>query len=180
MTDDDICGAPTGDDEPCQNPATEGDSCWIESHGGHASGHGRPSAFTDKRARAAVAAAEKGKSESGVEREVGVGERTIFGPEGWIEQDLTFTDTDGTERDFSRALRRARAQGEDEWIREGRGEVGDSSFAKFMLSTSYDYVKTERREIEAEVDQTTTHELGESERDLALETLRELQEAESE
>ena len=35
MSDDEICGAPTdADGEPCQNPATEGDSCWIDSHGG--------------------------------------------------------------------------------------------------------------------------------------------------
>jgi len=34
MTDDDICGHPTADDTPCQNPASEGDSCWIDAHGG--------------------------------------------------------------------------------------------------------------------------------------------------
>ena len=175
MTDEDVCGAPTTGDKPCQNPVTEGNSCWIESHGGDVDGHGRPSAFTDELARTAVAAAEKGKSESGVEREVGVGERTIFGPDGWVDQELTFVDEDGTERDFSRALRRARARGEDEWIDEGRGDDGDSSFAKFMLSTSYGYIKTEKREVEANVEQTTTHELGDEERDLALETIRQLQ-----
>jgi hypothetical protein len=114
--------------------------------------HGRPSEFTDDLARAAIDAAETGKSESGVEREVGVGERTIFGPDGWVNQDLTFVGADGTERDFSRALRRARARGEDEWIDEGRGENGDSSFAKFMLSTSYGYVKTEKREVDMDAD----------------------------
>lgn len=107
---------------------------------------GRPSTFSDELARRAIAAAEKGKSESGIEREVGVGDRTIFGVGGWVDQDLTFGDSDGQRRKFSRALRRARGRGEEDWIEEGRSEDGDSSFAKFMLSTSFDYVKTERRE----------------------------------
>ncbi len=51
--------------------------------------------------------------------------------------------------------------------------------AKFLLASSYDYKKTERREVEADVDQTTTHELGEDEKEMALETIRELQERES-
>lgn len=111
-------------------------------------GHGgRPSAFTDELARRAIQAAEKGKSQAGVEREVGVGDRTIFGDDGWVDQDLTFEDEDGEKREFSRALRRARGRGEDDWINEGRGDDGDSSFAKFMLASSYDYKKTEKHEV---------------------------------
>jgi hypothetical protein len=153
---DDLCGAETGAGGECQNPATEGDSCWIESHGGHAQtgAGGRPSTFTDDLARMAIAAAEKGKSERGIEREVGVGRDTIFSENGWIEQGHTFTDADGTTRKFSVAIERARARGEDEWIREGRGDDGDSSFAKFMLSTSYGYIKTEKREVDMDVDAT--------------------------
>ena len=115
-------------------------------------GKGRPAGFTDDLARRAIEAARKGKSESGIEREVGVGDRTIFGDGGWLDQDLTYVTDDGQRRDFSRVLRRARGDGEDQWIEEGRSEDGDSSFAKFMLSTSYDYVKTEKREIDADVD----------------------------
>jgi len=180
MTEDELCGAECADGTPCEHPAG---SCPVPSHDSDedddVENHGRPSAFSDKLARRAIAAAEKGKSESGIEREVGVGDRTIFGDDGWVDQGHTFVDADGTERDFSRALRRARARGEDEWLTEGRGEEGDSSFAKFMLASSYDYKKTEKREVEADVDQTTTHELGADEKEMALETIRELQERES-
>ncbi|MFC5135484.1 MULTISPECIES: helix-hairpin-helix domain-containing protein [Haloferacaceae] len=112
-----------------------------EPHGG------RDSTFTDELARRAISAAEKGKSQAGIEREVGVGDRTIFGDDGWIDQEFTFVDEDGEQRQFSRALRRARGRGEDDWIHQGRDEDGDSSFAKFMLASSYDYKKTEKREV---------------------------------
>jgi len=108
---------------------------------------GRPSTFTDELARRAIQAAEKGKSEAGIEREVGVGDRTIFGDDGWIDQGLTYEDEAGGEREFSRALRRARGRGEDDWIKQGRDDDGDSSFAKFMLASSYGYKKTEKREV---------------------------------
>lgn len=149
MSDDtELCGADTTGDQPCQNPAGEDGSCWIPTHGSDddVENPGRPSTFTDELARRAIDAAETGKSEAGIEREVGVGDRTIFGDDGWVDQGHTFVDEDGQKRDFSRALRRARARGEDEWLDEGRGEDGDSSFAKFMLASSYDYKKTEKHE----------------------------------
>lgn len=143
---DDICGYEgTTTGEPCRHPAG---SCPVDSHSTGAGG--RPSTFTDELAQQAITAAEKGKSESGIEREVGVGHRTIFGDDGWVDQDLTFTDNGGETREFSSAIRRARARGEDDWVAEGRGEDGDTSFAKFMLSTSYGYVKTEKREVSGE------------------------------
>lgn len=152
---DDTCGAPTqgGDGPPCQNPTSRSRDptrCWIPSHNDPEAENpqGSPSTFCDEDARIAVEAARKGKSESGVEREVGVGEGTIFGKGGWLDQEHTYTDVKGNERDFFRSLRRARSTGEDGWIEEGRGEDGDSSFAKFMLSTSYEYVKTEKQELE--------------------------------
>lgn len=142
---DDICGAECVDGSECQHPAG---SCPVPSHadGDAENPQGSPSTFTDEDARLAIGAARKGKSESGIEREVGVGEGTIYGDGGWVDQELTYVDENGQERDFSRALRRARSEGEDGWIREGRGENGDSSFAKFMLASSYDYKKTEKRE----------------------------------
>jgi hypothetical protein len=152
MSNDNICGAECADGTPCEHPAG---SCPVPSHDPDADDdvdnpHGRPSAFSDELARRAIAAAEKGKSEGGIEREVGVGDRTIFGDDGWVDQAHTFVDADGTERDFSRALRRARARGEDEWLDEGRSDDGDSSFAKFMLASSYDYKKTEKKEVTGE------------------------------
>lgn len=50
MSDDmDICGYEDTDrGYPCQNPATDGDSCWLEGHGGNVDhpGGGRPKGST--------------------------------------------------------------------------------------------------------------------------------------
>ena len=149
---DDVCGHPTegGDGPPCQNPAGENGRCHIPSHNDPDAENpqGSRSTFTDEDARIAIMAARKGKSERGIERQVGVSKNTIFGDDGWLYQDHRFTDENGNVVDFFTALMRARSDGEDEWIEEGRGEDGDASFAKFMLATSYDYKKTEKQEVE--------------------------------
>lgn len=49
MTDEsDTCGAETASGTPCQNPVTDGDSCWIPTHGGNAEDHGKRSTRLDK------------------------------------------------------------------------------------------------------------------------------------
>ena len=150
MTDNGICGAECVDGSACQHPAG---SCPVPSHSDDSvneNPQGSRTTFNDEDARIAVGAARKGKSESGIEREVGVAERAIFGDGGWLDQGHIFTNENGNERDFFRALRRARGEGEDDWIDEGRGDGGDSSFAKFMLASSYDYKTTETHEYTGE------------------------------
>lgn len=135
MTDDDICGHPTqgGDGPPCQHPASEGDSCWLKAHGGDAT-PGRPSKFNEERANTVLEAARRGKSKAGCARAAGVGEATL---ERWQDE----------HDEFRSAFRRARSAGEDQLIDDGlRDPDTDSSMAKFLLSTSFDYVKTEKRE----------------------------------
>jgi hypothetical protein len=156
---DDICGAPTaGDGEPCQNPATDGDSCWLAEHGGDAADSGRPSKLEEYEDDI-LEAARQGLTYEGIARVAGIGVRTLHEWREEFEQ-------------FSQSLERARGIAERELIQDVDAE--------FVLERSYGYVRTERREIEADVDQTTTHELGDDEKEMALETLRELQEAESE
>lgn len=123
---DDICGHPTGDGGECQNPATEGDSCWIESHGGDVSGHGRPSKL-EATWDDVMAAAEEGLTLEGIARVAGIGVSTLR--EWRTEND-----------DFSAALARARARGERDLIQEADAE--------FILERSFGYVKTEKRELE--------------------------------
>ena len=123
-----------------------------EAHGG------RPSKLEEYKDDI-LAAAEQGLTYEGIARVAGVGVSTLH---EWRNQ----------HDQFSESLERARARAERELIQEVDPQ--------FVLERSYDYVKTERREIEADVDQTTTHELGDQEKDLALEALRQLQEAESE
>lgn len=164
MTDDDICGHPTGDGGKCQNPPTEGDHCWIDSHGGDVSGHGRDFSIDENDHEDILEAARDGVSKRGCARAAGVSKDAL-------DRYL------GVNDDFRDSFMRARNSGERTLIRDGlRDPDTDSSMAKFLLASSFDYKKTEKREVDADVDQTTTHELGEEERDLAVETIRQLQE----
>lgn len=103
---DDICGHPTADGSPCQNDATEGDHCWIKSHGGHAE-PGRNTKLTKERQEAIANAIEQGASISEAARKNGI-HRETFG--NWMkrgqEQD------EGIFAEFFDRLTRARGQGE--------------------------------------------------------------------
>jgi nucleotidyltransferase/DNA polymerase involved in DNA repair len=120
-----------------------------EAHGG------RPS-MLDEYEDELLAAARKGLTYEGIARVAGVGVSTLH---EWRDE----------HDQFSESLERARAKAERELI--------EDVDAEFVLERSYGYVKTER--LEADIDQTTEHELGESEQELALETIRHLQERES-
>jgi hypothetical protein len=164
MTDDDICGHPTGDGGKCQNPPTEGDHCWIDTHGGDVSGHGRDFSIDEDDHEDILEAARDGVSKRGCARAAGVSHTEL---QRYLD----------AHPDFRASFARARNQGERTLIRHGlRDPDTDSSMAKFLLASSFDYKKTEKREVDADVDQTTTHELGDGERDLAVQAIRQLQE----
>lgn len=106
---DDRCGHPTGDGGECQNPATEGDHCWIKSHGGHAE-PGRDTKLTKERQEAIASAIEQGASITEAARKNGI-HRETFG--NWMkrgqEQD------EGIFAEFFDRLTRARGQGESSY-----------------------------------------------------------------
>ncbi|WP_135830648.1 hypothetical protein [Halorussus halobius] len=137
MTTDDICGVETGEGKPCQNPATEGDHCWIESHGGDVSGHGRPSKL-DEHEDDILDAAREGLTYEGIARVAGVGVSTLH---DWRNE----------HDDFSEALERARSEAERELIQDVDPE--------FVLERSYDYVKTEKREVDLDADVDAAHDV---------------------
>lgn len=151
----DACGYPTASGEPCQNPAGDNGHCWIPSHapdgtiadGGSASAPGRPSKYTEERARTAIEAAEKGVSKAGCARAAGIGEATL---DRWTNPDNDYTVTiDGHARSFRSAFTQARARGEQRLVDDGLyDDSADAQMARFLLSTSFDYVKTEKREHE--------------------------------
>jgi hypothetical protein len=148
---DDICGYETAAGTPCQHPTTDdgdADRCWIDDHNEadtESDDPGRPTKFTDERARAAVAAARKSKSVRGCERAAGVAKGTI---KSWLDAGYTYTDETGEEQEFFPAFTSARADGETVLVHGGlRDENVDTSMAKFLLATSFDYVKKEEREI---------------------------------
>lgn len=134
---DDTCGAKTGNGEPCQNPATEGDSCWIEAHGGDVSGHGRPSKL-DEYEDDILDAAREGLTYEGIARVAGIGVSTLH---DWRNE----------HDDFSEALERARSTAERELIQDVDAE--------FVLERSYGYVKTEKREVDLDADVDSTHDV---------------------
>lgn len=140
----DNCGWPTADDTACRNPATGDDGrCWIPSHGDESAinPHGRPSKFNQERAQDALEAARMSKAKSGCARAAGVDLATL---NRWLEANPDLDD--GT--DFRLAFARARRDGETVLVQGGlRNDEVDTSMAKFLLSTSFGYVKTERREV---------------------------------
>lgn len=166
---DGICGAECADGTPCEHPAG---SCPVPSHGAEddvENPQGRDFTIDESDHGDILEAARMGKSERGCARAAGVS--------SWAQLDRYLD----AHPDFRSSFERARARGESELIHGGLRDDGvDTSMAKFLLASSYEYKKTERREVGAEVDQTTTHELGTEERELALQTIRELQERESE
>lgn len=134
---DDICGyQDTAGDQPCQNPATEGTSCWIEAHGGDVGGHGRPSKLEDTWDEV-MAAAERGLTMEGIARAAGIGVSTL---RDWRSQ----------YEDFSAELSRARARAEQDLIRDAGAE--------FVLERSYGYTKEQEIELSGEVDTSLTPE----------------------
>jgi len=138
---DDTCGHPTADGSPCQNPPTGGDSCWIPSHGGSANAGHRQSKFNDERAEKAKEAARQGMSKAGCARAAGVDRHTL---ERWLSE----------REGFRTAFMRARHEGEHRlvtealWNDENAEREIDGQHARFLLSTSFDYVKTEKTEVE--------------------------------
>lgn len=141
MSDDDRCGYETGNG-PCQNPATEGDHCWIDTHGGSVSGHGRPSklAAMDEVERSQTVSdiahvIEQGGSLREAARKSGIHRETIG---RWMEKGAD--EEDGPHADFYDRLVRARGEGEAtyrELLLEIAKETGDTATLMAMLKQRY-------------------------------------------
>lgn len=129
---DEICGAETTGEEPCQNPAGENGRCWIPSHNDAdaENPHGRPS-LLEEYEDDILAAARKGLTYEGIARVAGVGVRTLH---EWREK----------HEDFSQSLERARARAEQDLIQNADSE--------FVLERSYGYTKEQEVELSGEVD----------------------------
>lgn len=152
MTDDKCGSTDTTTGEPCQRPAgwgTESDIGPCKDHPTAESNRGRPSKFDDGPALRAIEAAKEGQSKGGCARSAGVTRRTL---NRWLDANPTFTDLEGEQQEFRPAFMHARNIGEEKLVRWGLygedddGRDIDSQHARFLLSTSFDYVKTERRE----------------------------------
>lgn len=141
MSDDsEVCGAETADGSPCQHSAGEDGRCWLESHTtpGAENSVGRPSKLDESDHETILDAARKGASVNGCARAAGV---------SWQSLDRYLD----AHEDFRRTFAQARAEGEQEILDGGmRDPDVDSSFAKFLLASSFDYKKTEQTEVTGE------------------------------
>mgnify|MGYP000671565098 CR=1 FL=1 len=149
----DTCGAETVADSPCQNPTTDDgdpDRCWIPSHNDPDAGnpHGRDFAIDEGDHDDILQAARDGMSKAGCARAAGVDEKSL----------ARYLDAHD---DFRRAFTRARHEGERFLVREALIDSPDDpreidgQHARFLLSTSFDYVKTEKQELEHSTDEDT-------------------------
>ena len=159
MSDDEVCGHPTqgGDGPPCQNPPGENGRCHIPSHnpGDDRENPGRPSKYDDETAREAIDAVPEQKTIKGVEAEIGLGEGTL---NKWLQQDLTFVDESGEERDFFNAFRQARARVMADLVNGPLYEPPEEAppdhrqmngqHARYLLASSYGLTKTEKHQHE--------------------------------
>jgi len=126
---DDVCGHTTNDGTPCQNPATDGDTCWLNEHGGDADPSGRPS-LLDEYEDDILKGAAQGMTLEGCARLAGVSEQTLY---NWLDE----------HEEFLESLKRARAQGELRHLQS----INDRG-SQFILERSFGYVKTEKHELE--------------------------------
>jgi len=138
---DDVCGAECVDGSACQHPAG---SCPVPSHSDPdaENPHGRDFSISPEDHDDILDAARDGMSKAGCARSAGVDEKSL----------ARYLDA---HPDFRRAFMRARSEGEHELVRRALYDDPDPNapdindqHARFLLSTSFDYVKTEKRELE--------------------------------
>jgi hypothetical protein len=147
MTDDeaDVCGHPTagGDGPPCQNPPGDNGRCHIPTHNDPDAENpqGRKFAIDESDHEDILEAASMGASKAGCARAAGVDKASL----------LRYLDA---HEEFRTAFTQARATGEQRllkgplWNEEDAPREMDGQHARFLLSTSFGYKKTEKQEVE--------------------------------
>lgn len=126
----DICGAECADGTPCQHPP----NCPVPSHSDPEAENpqGRPS-LLEEYEQDILTGARQGMTLEGCARLAGIDESTLH---RWINK----------YDQFRKSLKRARAHGELTHLRS----VNDRG-SQFILERSFGYVKTEKREVDADV-----------------------------
>jgi len=144
---DSTCGHPTADGTPCELPASASDGrCHHHTDTDERANGGREWAIDEADHEAILSAARDGFSKAGCARAAGVGEASL-------QRYLDAHD------DFRSAFMRARHDGERTLVKgplidhpdaPGGGPEIDGQHARFLLSTSFEYAKTERKELTGE------------------------------
>lgn len=133
---DDICGYPTADGSPCQNPATDSDSCWLNEHGGSAEPSGRDREPPERATQEQIASViEQGGSIAEACRRAGVHRETFY---RWMQ--FGEEEDAGPFQEFHDRLTRARGEGEAtyrEALMEIAVENDDTATLMSMLKQRY-------------------------------------------
>ena len=137
MTDDaDVCGHETANGTPCQNPATDDGSCWLDAHGGSAAPSGRPREAPDRSTQETIASVvERGGSIREACRRAGVHREQL---KRWM--DYGEEEDAGPFQEFRDRLVRARGEGEAEYrttLMELAKETGDTATLMAMLKQRF-------------------------------------------
>ena len=137
MTDDaDVCGHETANGTPCQNPASDGGSCWLDAHGGSADPAGRPREAPDRSTQETIASVvERGGSLSEACRRAGVHREQL---KRWM--DYGDEENAGPFQEFRDRLVRARGEGEAQYrttLMQLAEETGDTATLMAMLKQRY-------------------------------------------
>ncbi len=132
----DTCGHPTANDTPCQNPATDGNSCWLDAHGGSAEKSGRKREPPTREQQEKIASViESGGSIQEAARRAGVHRERIYTWMKYGEEEEA-----GPFQEFADRLVRARGEGEAQY-REAliaiAKESGDTATLMAMLKQRY-------------------------------------------
>ena len=157
---EEICGWPTTSDGECQNPAGEDGTCWINTHGDPDAENtgGRPS-LLDEYEDDILDAARNGMTLQGCARIAGIDESTLHRWKNKYDE-------------FRKSLKRARAKGELKHL-----QSVDDNGSRFVLERSFGWVKTEKREVDADVahsgqiDGERTHGLDDETREVVRDAL---------
>lgn len=129
MTDDDICGHPTDHDgEPCRNPATEGNTCWIDTHGGSAS-VGRNTKLDKAMQENIATMLEDGHSIQAACRCNGIAPSTFY---DWLDRGEK--QDEGIFSEFSERIASARGAGERKLVDELLDMARSKGDTRTMLS----------------------------------------------
>ena len=146
MTDEDfdICGSTnTSTGEPCQRPADWG----TDRDYGPCTQHpreGRSSKFTDSRKDQAIQRARIGATLKGCARAAGISYRTL---RSWLDRGEESGEDGDPYFQFFQAFNRARGSGEGDLLERVKEQKPE-----FILATSYDYTKTEERDVKLDAD----------------------------
>jgi len=137
------CGHIKNDGEPCTyTPKYDDGKCGVHSELND-DGPGRPFALTEDDHEDILEAARMGASKAGCARAAGVDKASL----------LRYLNT---HTQFRMAFTQARAKGEQRLLSgplmqdKNAERQMDGQHARFLLSTSFDYIKTEKRELTGE------------------------------